>query len=300
MTYFEKFCPLTQFIYFCMVLSMFMFFQNPIILLIALISALISCVFILRSIKISDVEFLILTILLCTLLNPLLSHNGVHVLFFLNSKAVTVEALLYGANFGLLLATVILWFKIFSKVFGSDRFLSLFASKLPKTSMIISVALRFIPLFTERYKNIRAYSAPMEKNKEKSHLQSFSALISWAFEASLQCSDSMSARGYGTGKRSHYTPYKFRFRDFIFTVFVVLLSLITIIAIASGKINYEFYPQFQIEQITPFSVISYISYAILCFFPLSVEMIFRTKQKNSRKRRVCFNNGNTENRKAEF
>ncbi len=279
MKYFQKFCPLSQFLYFCSVLLFMMFLQNPIILAVAVFSALLICFFICKNIRFAEIEFLIIMITVCTLLNPLFSRGGIHVLFFLNGRAITVEALLYGANFGLLLCAVFLWFKVFSFMFGTERFLSLFGSKLPKTALITSVCMHFVPLFVSRYRSIRSSAEMLGQNKErniikiiKNHLQSFSALISWAFEASLQCSDSMTARGYGKRKRTHYKPFKYHLRDSVLIVFVLIFTVILLISTATGKLYFQFYPEFKIAVLSIASLVAYISYFILCTVPLICQV----------------------------
>lgn len=38
-------------------------------------------------------------------------------------------------------------------------------------------------------------------------------LLTWSLEEGLQTADSMKARGYGTGRRSSYSPYRWRPKD---------------------------------------------------------------------------------------
>lgn len=285
MKYFEKFSPASQFLYFCSVLLFMMFLQNPVILLIGVFSALLILMFLPGKLNYTDIEFLLLILVICTFLNPIFSHNGVTVLFFLNGKAITFESLLYGMNFGLLLCSVILWFKIFSIVFGTERFLSLFSSKIPKTALIISVSMHFIPLFIRRYRDIRATQEMLGQNREKNvfkniknHLQSFSALISWAFEASIQCSDSMSARGYSSGKRSNYKAFRHHLRDTVLIALVIVISTVILTGISLDKLSYSFYPKFEIVKPSFLSFVSYFLYFILCTAPLLCQIKLTKKR----------------------
>ena len=44
------------------------------------------------------------------LINPVISHNGVTVLFFVNDNPVTAEALVYGSAVGAMIVSVMYWF----------------------------------------------------------------------------------------------------------------------------------------------------------------------------------------------
>lgn len=86
--------------------------------------------------------------------NPLFSHNGVTPLFFLNGNPVTLEAFAYGAAIAVAVIGVMLWCKCMGEIMSSDKFLWLFGRPFPKISLVLSAALRFIPLFVRQSKEV--------------------------------------------------------------------------------------------------------------------------------------------------
>ena len=57
---------------------------------------------------------------LCVVVNPLLNHRGMTVLFYLNENAVTKEAVLYGCYMAVVLLGTIFLFSDFSHVMTSE------------------------------------------------------------------------------------------------------------------------------------------------------------------------------------
>ena len=65
--------------------------------------------------------------LLAAAANPLFSHAGATMLFYLkDGNPVTLESIVYGLASGLMLAGVISWFSVFHEVMTSDKFMFLF------------------------------------------------------------------------------------------------------------------------------------------------------------------------------
>ena len=60
-----------------------------------------------------------------TLLNPLFYHDGITVLFVINDRPFTLEALLYGAAAAGMILSMVGWFRLLSRALTSDRLLYL-------------------------------------------------------------------------------------------------------------------------------------------------------------------------------
>ena len=56
-------------------------------------------------------------------------------------------ALIYGAAAGGMIVTVMYWFRSFTAVMTSDKLLYIFGSLSPKLALLLSMALRYVPLF---------------------------------------------------------------------------------------------------------------------------------------------------------
>ncbi len=272
--------PAVLMVYFLSEIVISMFSTNPIILGVGLVGGLLFFLMI-QDIKVflKDLTFYIPMFLLITIINPLFSHNGVTPLFFMNGNPVTMEAIIYGMDIALMLMAVIYWCKCYSLIMTTDKFLYLFGKAIPKLSLVLSMALRFIPLFKEKLHEIRnvqssigLYDRKGFVNKITSELKVFSALITWSLENSVETASSMKARGYGLKGRTHFSMYKFRSRDLIYLLAIVIFFGIVIVGMAMGVTDFSFYPEISNFNFGISQVIVYISFALLSFIPFVSEV----------------------------
>ena len=266
--------------YFLSIIVVAMFTTNPVMLTIALFGG-VAFFGVMKNAKefFKDLMFYIPMFFLITIINPLFSHNGVTPLFFMNGNPVTLEAILYGANIALMLIAVIYWCKCFSLIMTTDKFMYLFGKAVPKLALLMSMALRFIPLFKNNYREIREvqgslgqYSDTSAVGKASTELKVFSSLMTWALENSVDTGASMRARGYGLKGRSHFSLFVFRKKDFAYLLSIIILFLVVITGLWFGAVDFVFYPEiseinFGIEQI-----IVYSAFAILSFIPFISEI----------------------------
>ena len=70
---------------------------------------------------------------LCVVVNPLLNHRGMTVLFYLNENAVTKEAVLYGCYMAVVLLGTIFLFSDFSHVMTSEKIMTMSGKRFGKT-----------------------------------------------------------------------------------------------------------------------------------------------------------------------
>lgn len=272
--------PAVLMVYFLSEIVISMFSTNPIILGVGLVGGLLFFLMI-QDIKVflKDLTFYIPMFLLITIINPLFSHNGVTPLFFMNGNPVTMEAIIYGMDIALMLMAVIYWCKCYSLIMTTDKFLYLFGKAIPKLSLVLSMALRFIPLFKEKLHEIRnvqssigLYDRKGFVNKITSELKVFSELITWSLENSVETASSMKARGYGLKGRTHFSMYKFRSRDLIYLLAIVIFFGIVIVGMAMGVTDFSFYPEISNFNFGISQIIVYISFALLSFIPFVSEV----------------------------
>ena len=149
---FDGYHPTVLLVYFCSVLLVAMFVTNPVMQLSALLGGILFCGMLLgRRALPGNIAFYLSMFVLVAITNPLFSHNGVTPLFFLNGNPVTLEAFVYGAAIGVTVTGVMLWCRSLGEIMTSDKLLWLFGRVLPKFSLILSMALRFIPMFRRRW-----------------------------------------------------------------------------------------------------------------------------------------------------
>lgn len=266
--------------YFLSVLLVSMFVQNPVLQLSALLGGCAFSVILSRRRQVlSDFAFYAPMFLMVAVTNPLFSHNGVTPLFFLNGNPVTLEAFIYGAAIAVTVIGVMLWCKCYGAIMTSDKFLYLFGKAIPKLSLILSMALRFIPLFRRQMKRVsRAqkamglYSSKSYTDRIKSALRVFTAMISWSLENSIETADSMKARGYGIKGRSSFSLFRFHVNDGALLAVCAALLSVTLAGQALSRLDFYYYPRISEIPLTPFAVFVYISFGILSFCPFIIEV----------------------------
>ena len=136
--------------YFIMVLFAFIF-SDPyfVVTFLALILILISLQGVSSELK-NILKFYIPLSILILILNPLLNRTGAHKIYLWSNFFVTYEAIAYGVLMTLALLIVILVFSSYNRSVSYQEMLYIFSKKLPIISMIIVMALRFIPLINSR------------------------------------------------------------------------------------------------------------------------------------------------------
>ncbi len=166
-------------------------------------------------------------------ITPLFNHRGNHILFNLFNQPITLEAVLQGLMNALTIVAILLLAIGFNIIMTADKFLFLFSKGFPKWALVAMLALRFIPLFTRRLKEIvavqktkgKSVTKGRFKNRIKTALELVQILLTWSLEEGIQTADSMTSRGYGLTKRTKYHPYKVRKEDVGILLFLALTTL---------------------------------------------------------------------------
>ncbi len=136
--------------------------------------------------------------------DPLVSHRGMTVLLFVNSRAYTLESMLYGLQLGLSLGGVTIWLTLARRLLNDRELLSLFGRISPKLALTVSMTLGFIPRLIKKQRRIHeaqrgaglfADNSPTTLMQE--HSAVFGACIAWSAEAAADAARSMNGRGYG-------------------------------------------------------------------------------------------------------
>ena len=278
--------PFVLLCYFAAVAGISMFSMNPIIQIVSLAGAM-SFFFVRNAGKKTGMHLpLFLTALLVAVLNPLFQHNGATVLFVLNGNPVTKEACIYGAVAALMLLATLYWFRSFSELMTSDKILYLFGRISPKLALLLSMAMRYIPLFGLQLKKTAQAQKVMGYFKEdnmidrvRGYMRVFSVTVTWALETGIVTADSMEARGYGEGKRSSFAIFRFYRKDGFCHALIVVLFLIAVYGIATEAVAFQYYPTVLGHEQTLISILTYGAYTILAFLPTAAEAGEKIKWK---------------------
>lgn len=279
---FGKLNPIVVFLYFFVVFASTMLLFNIFVTLIALIFGVA------YGLKLSGSKMLLFNLkvllpvfLVTTAINPLFNHRGVTILFYLNNgNPITLESIYCGVGAGLMFISVIAWFNCYNKIMTSDKFIYVFGRIIPSLSLVISMILRFVPLFNQQRKKI--YNAQLAMGAKKATLWqkinisavTMNILLTWGLENAVDTADSMRSRGYGLKGRTSFAIYKFDTRDKIVSTILALLLAILLYSVAKGSFTMRYYPSFYMADI---NIASYIFYAVLVGFPIIMDFFVENR-----------------------
>lgn len=277
---FSQFHPIILLLYYIFLMSVAVFTVNPIFTLLLLIGGILFDFAVLE--KRVCIRYLVnnlFLIIIISALNPLFSHHGETPLFFLNGKPVTLEAFLYGINMALTVSAVLMWCVGFSHSFSSDKAIYLFGKPFPRLALVVSVSMRFIPLFVREYKRIYSaqksmglFSQSTVPDRIFSAVKTFSALITWSMENSIDTANSMKSRGYGLKGRTSFSVFKFTKKDGVFLVTAAVLFSAVLFSLATKESYFCFYPRVSELAVSSVSITSYIAYGVIAFLPFLTEL----------------------------
>ena len=277
---FSGFHPLVNFIFFVAALGLTMFIQQPVYLLISMISG---CAYLLylRGTKgfLKQVGYLVPILVMMAIMNPMFNHEGVTILWYLpNDNPITLEAICFGLASAVMMGASIVWFNCCNTVFTSDKIIYLFGRVIPALSLMISMTLRFVPRFKNFLQSVLRTQQAMHKpenTKEKLQqaLAAFSATVSWAMEQSIVSADSMKSRGYGGLGRTAFSIYIFEKRDGIAIALLVLLSAGAALPHILGLMGWTYYPSLSGTLLGSVQILAYLCYGGMCNLPLMINLM---------------------------
>lgn len=277
---FSAYHPTVNLAFFTAVIGFTMFVQHPVCRLISFFGGIFYYVYLSGSDgKRFVLKFMLPAAAFTAVVNPLLSHQGQTILFYLpTGNPLTAESIVYGIFAAVMLGAVMMWFFCFSAVMTTDKFVYLFSRISPSLSLLLSMTLRFVPQFKRRFEEVSRLLLAQQGGADISVLKKlaigtrcFVGVISWSLENAVETADSMKSRGYGTGKRTACMIYQFESRDKIALSFVLLSILYLVCVSVSGKISFRYYPSVKSSEFDAYTIITFIFFLALCIMPLFLE-----------------------------
>jgi len=275
---FRELDPAVIAVYYLCVIGTAMFIMHPVIITLSLVGAVTLFMTICTGRKAGlHISFFLLFLILAVI-NPIWYHNGVTVLFVVNDSPITLEALLYGIFAAAMIVSVLYRFRTFTMIMTADKLMYIFGKLSPKVSLILSMALRYIPLMRKQSGKVRStqkalglYRGDNIADTLKGEVRIFSILATWSLENGIITADSMDARGYGIHRRTNFSLFRFRAADAVFLVLCIIPTAVVVTAAAVGETAMDFYPAMTPISCSPFALASYISYGFLSFLPALLE-----------------------------
>lgn len=287
---FSSYYPLISMLYFVQVIVYSMLFQHPVCLCISFLCAYSYAVSLNGKKQIRfGLTFMLPMLILAALFNPAFSHRGVTILAYLPSgNPLTLESIVYGFAAALMMITVISWFSCYNAVMTSDKFVYLFGRIIPALSLVISMALRFVPRFQAQIKVIanaqrcigRDVSRGGVLKRAKHGIKILSIMVTWVLENAIETADSMKGRGYGLPGRTAFSIFRFDKRDRTALLFLLICGAYIITGAILGGLKFLYYPAIWTEW-TPYSFSLFAVYAALCAMPLYINRKEEVKWKRN-------------------
>lgn len=216
-----------------------------------------------------------------SVLNPVFNTLGETVLFTYFERPYTLEALFYGIALSAMLVSVLSWFASYQVVMTSDKFLYLFGKMAPSVTLILTMVLRLIPAYKDKTGQMNGArrcigkGTDMGSMKEKTEhgMVLLSALTSWALEGGVITADSMRSRGYGCGRRTTFSIYRFEGRDKrMFAGMIVLIAVVAFCCV-NGAASVTYVPEFECKGIqNPYMFTGLLAYVAFLSIPTVVNI----------------------------
>jgi len=272
---FINYHPLANVVFYVVVLFVAMFINHPVYQIISLLGALIYGS-VLGIVKLKSLLMMVPTMLMVIMINVLFNHEGATILVYLrNGNPITLESIVFGVSFSIMLLSVLLWFATFNKVIDSDKMSYLLGRFLPNIALLFSLLLRFIPKFNGQMKKTHEAQSQLyghEKSfvgKIKRSVMVFFITVTWAIEHHIESADSMKSRGYGVGKRTSFSIYQWTLRDFIVLTWTCLSGLILLVSTLSGGMRYSYFPLIMKVELFHYG---YAVYGLLVMLPSLIRL----------------------------
>lgn len=277
---FSTFHPVINFTFYVGAFILGMMLIHPVFLLISAVAAMAYYITVKGRKAAGFISGMIPLFLMLSFVNPLFNTYGDRVLFtWWNGRHYTLEALCYGTALAAMVVTILLWFASYSFVMTSDKFLYLFGRAVPSVSLVLTMILRLLPNYEKKIAQISGarksigMSAENGTSREKMEhgLTIVSAMTSWALEGGIIMADSMRSRGFGAGKRTTFSLYRFEKRDKCLLVIMAGLFAIVIFCCIMGGSSAEYTPDLSVAM-SPYTAVGAVAYGIFLAIPTAVNI----------------------------
>lgn len=278
---FSSYHPAVNFLYFGLVLFFTMCFLHPACLLLSLAAALryAVCLNGRRAVR-RSLRYLLPAALLAVLINPAFNHQGATILTYLPSgNPLTLESIAYGLAAAALLSAVVTWFSCYTAVMTSDKFVYLFGRVIPALSLVLSMALRFVPRFQVQARAVsqaqrcvgRDVSDGSLLQRLRNGVTILSILLTWCLENALETADSMKSRGYGLPGRTAFSIYRLDDRDQAALWWLGALGGYILSMWGAGGFACRYFPTFRLAPRDGWSLSGLLAFGLLCLTPVIID-----------------------------
>ena len=271
---FSRFHPIVNILFFFSVPVLAMLRMQAGLTVISLGSAAIYYFYLKGTSGLKYFGVILVMFLLTVMINPLFSHKGADLLFYLpTGNPVTKESVLYGIFMGIMLCGTLLCFSCMNLVVTQDQWIEFAGRWIPHFALLLSMIFSFIPKYTRQIQKIHLAGKAVngeplgKKAKLKNAFLTFSIATTCALENSVDTVNSMRARGYGSGKRTTFHRYRITVRDGITIAWILCCGILVVTGLVGGRTGTLYYPYYVVWG----DAVTYSAYFLLCMTPLGIN-----------------------------
>jgi energy-coupling factor transport system permease protein len=194
--------------------------------------------------------------LFIALFNPLINNQGAHVIIYgpkiplWGNLDITLEAVLYGLSSALRVFTVIMIFGLASAIINPDDLLGMFSRFSSRSSLSAALAVRLYPSMVTEAREIKDVQLVRGErlrgggrwSRARAHIPMLLSLFQGSLDRAASIAESMSARGFGSGRRTRLKRHLFRARDAIVITLSLAMLGVTVATVIAGRSAYSFFP----------------------------------------------------------
>ena len=276
--YLKRMHPYAAVVYFAAVTVITMFAGEPILMLTSFLFAFALNFLSAGAMKTLKTLLVLMPFaVLVAIINPLISHFGRTVLFFVFGQAYTLESLLYGANLAITLMAVVLHFAALGSIVDVEKILFLIGRIAPSIALLISVTVKNITSVGRRLSEadeaqeaLGYYSTPKTGKRLIHKLKTFSTVIALSLEDAVETAIAMRGKCYGVKRRTSAGGRRMSLNDVAVMIFTFALAAATFFALGNGAAEYEFFPTIALAEADGMRYLAYICFAVMCTLPMII------------------------------
>jgi energy-coupling factor transport system permease protein len=176
------------------------------------------------------------------LLNFVSAHLGDTVLFTLPASVPglggpwTLEALVFGLSGGITIAGAVLAAAPFSLLLSASDVVDALPAALARTGAAIAASLNLVPAIGATFVQVSEAQRMRgwRPRGPRSWAEVVVPVVLTSVESSLQLAESMEARGFGSGPRTHVSPARMRPADWALVIASAAAAMLFILSTATG------------------------------------------------------------------